>query len=270
MTYVSGMVQNWLQVALEQEDQGVYHAWLYSWSSFVKEMHTYFGIPDVAAEAAHSLDHLRMNPDDRIATYNIAFLRCSAQLQWSESAFCHRYYFGLPNRIQDIISTREGGKPSTFRTLYSTAISIDNYFWEWKRESGRALYSILQRTSYPECSQSISHSSMSDSDSNMEALESSDDFLTWRHTPSPGISDSGSGSLLSVSDSGSIVSQLSTSALSSAPQQIPSSELSDSHSALSFSTFSSVSEVPESSAKHESLVDSLSGLGSSLSSESLY
>jgi len=70
MTYVSGMVQDWLQVALEQEDRGVYHAWLYSWSSFVKEMHTHFGIPDIATEAAHSLDHLRMNPDDRIAIYS--------------------------------------------------------------------------------------------------------------------------------------------------------------------------------------------------------
>jgi len=52
MTYVSRVVQNWLQVALEQEDQGVHHAWLYSWSSFVKEIHTYFGIPDVVVKAA--------------------------------------------------------------------------------------------------------------------------------------------------------------------------------------------------------------------------
>jgi len=80
MTYVSGMVQDWLQVVLEQEDRGVHHAWLYSWSSFVKEMHTHFGIPDIAAEAAHSLDHLHMNPDDWIAIYNVAFLRYSAHL----------------------------------------------------------------------------------------------------------------------------------------------------------------------------------------------
>jgi len=66
---------------LEQEDQDVHHAWLYFWSSFVKEMHTHFGIPDVAVEAAHSLDHLCMNPDNRIAIYNIAFLQYSAQLQ---------------------------------------------------------------------------------------------------------------------------------------------------------------------------------------------
>jgi len=141
MTYVSRVVQNWLQVVLEQKDQGVHHAWLYSWSSFVKEMHTYFGIPDVAAEAAHSLDHLHMNPDDWIAIYNVAFLWYSAQLQWMESVLCHRYYSGLPDHIQDIISTREGGKPSTFQILYSTAISINNHFWEQKRESKRAPHS---------------------------------------------------------------------------------------------------------------------------------
>jgi len=270
MTYVSGLVQDWLQVALEQEDQGVHHAWLYSWPSFVKEMHTYFGIPDVAAEAVHFLDHLRMNPDDRITTYNIAFLWCSAQLQWSESAFCHRYYFGLPDRIQDIISTREGGKPSTFRTLYSTAVSINNHFWEWKCESERAPYFTPQRTSYPEYSQSVPRLPISDSNSDMEASESSDELYTWRHTPSLGISDSRSGLSSSVSDSGSMVSESSTSAPSSALQQIPLLELSDSHSVLSFSTSGSVSEVLESSTKLESLEGLLSGLGSSLSSESLY
>jgi len=264
------MVQDWLQVALEQEDQGVHHAWLYSWPFFVKEMHTYFGIPDIVAEAAHSLDHLHMNPDGQIATYNIVFLWYSAQLQWPESAFYHRYYFGLPDCIQDIISTHEGGKPSTFQTLYSTAVSIDNHFWERKRESGRAPYSTPQHTSYPECSQSVSQLSLADSGSDMEASNSSDGFPTWRHTPSPGVSDSRSGLLSSISDSGSIVSQSSTSTLFSAPQQIPSLELSDSRSALSFSTSGSVSEVPESSAKLKSLEDSLSGLGSSLSSESLY
>jgi len=104
----------------------------------------------------------------------------------------------------------------------------------------------------------------------MEASDSSDESPTWRHTPSPGISDSRSGLSSSVSDSGSIVSESSTSAPFSAPQQIPSSELSDSYSALSFSTSGSVSEVPEYSAKLESLEDSFSGLGNSLSSESLF
>jgi len=179
MTYVSGVVQDWLQVALEQEDQGVHHVWLYSWPSFVKKMHTYFGIPDVATESAHSLDHLHMNPDDQIAIYNIAFLQYSAQLQWTESALCHRYYSGLPDRIQNIISTCEGGKPSTFQTIYSTAISIDNHFWERKCKSERALHSAPQRSLYPECSESVSHLSISDFDSDIDASESSDIYPTW-------------------------------------------------------------------------------------------
>ena len=81
MTYVSRVVQDWLQVVLEQEDQGVHHAWLYSWPSFVKKIHTCFGIPDIVAEVAHSLDHLRMDSDNQIATYNVAFLQYSAELQ---------------------------------------------------------------------------------------------------------------------------------------------------------------------------------------------
>jgi len=74
---------------------------------------------------------------------------------------------------------------------------------------------------------------------------------------------------LSVSDSGSIVSK-SSSVLFSTPHQIPSVELSDSDSVLSFSISGSIPKVLESLVKLESLVDSLSGLGSNLSSESLY
>jgi len=75
---------------------------------------------------------------------------------------------------------------------------------------------------------------------------------------------------LSVSNSGFIVSKLSTSALFSTPQQIPWSELSDSDSVLSFSISGSVPKVPESLVKLESLVDLLSRLGNSLSLESLF
>jgi len=263
------MVQDWLQIALEQEDRGIHHAWLYFWPFFVKEMHTCFGIPDVVAEAAHSLDHLYMNPDDWIATYNVAFLWYSAQLQWTESALCHRYYSRLPNRIQDIISTREGGKPSTFQTLYSTAVSINNHFWKRKRESERAPHSAPQRFLSPEYSDSVSHLSISDPGSDIDASESSDIYSTWRYTLPLDISDSEFELSLSISDSGSIVSK-SSSVLFSTLQQIPSSELSDSDSVLSFSISGSVPKVLKSPVKLESLVDSLSELGNSLSSESLF
>jgi len=76
----------------------------------------------------------------------------------------------------------------------------------------------------------VSNLSLSDFNFNMGASESSDGFPAQQHTLSPDISDSDSGLSSSVSDSGSIVSELSTSALLSAPQQIPSSELSDSAS----------------------------------------
>jgi len=141
-------------------------------------MHTYFGIPDIVAEAAHSLDHLCMNSDNQIAIYNVVFLWYSANLQWTENALCHRYYFGLPDHIQDIISTYEGGKPSTFQTLYSTAVSINNHFWEQRCKSKRALHSTPQCSLYPECSESVSHLSISDPGSNVEASESSDKSST--------------------------------------------------------------------------------------------
>jgi len=267
MTYVSRVVQDWLQVALEQEDQGIHHAWLYSWPSFVKEMHTYFGILDVVAEAAHSLDHLRMNSDDQIASYNIAFLWYSTESQWTENTLCHRYYFyfGLPDCIQDIISTCEGGKPSTFQTLYSTAVSINNHFCKRKREFKRA----PQRSLYPEYSESVSsvsHLLLSNPSSDVEALESSDKSPTQQHILFPDLSNFVSELLLSISNFGFIVSKSFTSAPFSALQQILLSELSDS----AFLISGSGPRISESLVKLESLVDSLSGLGSNLSSESLF
>jgi len=111
--------------------------------------------------------------------------------------------------------------------------------------------------------------SISDPSFDIDASESSDIYSTWQHTPSPDISDSDSGLLSSISDSGSIVSK-SSSVLFSAPQQIPSSELSDSDSVLSCPTSGSVLRVSKSLVKLELLVDSLSRLGSSLSSELLF
>ena len=84
------------------------------------------------------------------------------------------------------------------------------------------------------------------------------------------LSDSISELSSSVSDSGSIVSKSSTSALFSALQQILSSRLSDSASVLSFSTSGSGLGTPESPVKLESLVDLLSRLGSNYSLESLF
>jgi len=69
-------------------------------------------------------------------------------------------------------------KPFTFQTLYSTAVSIDNHFWEQKHKSERAPHSTLQCFLYLECSESIPNLSLSDLSSNIKASESSDEFST--------------------------------------------------------------------------------------------
>ena len=80
------------------------------------------------------LDNLRMKPGDKISTYNVDFMRYASQLGWGNSVLCHRYYQGLPNQIQDPISTREQGKPTSFQDMYALAMTIDHCYWERDRE----------------------------------------------------------------------------------------------------------------------------------------
>jgi len=61
-------------------------------------------------------------------------MRYASQLGWENSVLCHRYYQGLPNRIQDPISTREQGKPTSFQDMYVLAMTIDHRYWEQDRE----------------------------------------------------------------------------------------------------------------------------------------
>jgi len=76
------------------------------------------------------LDNLCMKPSDKISTYNVDFMRYASQLGWENSVLCHRYYQGLPNRIQDPISTWEQGKPTSFQDMYALAMTIDHCYWE--------------------------------------------------------------------------------------------------------------------------------------------
>jgi len=84
------------------------------------------------------LDNLRMKPGDKISTYNVDFMRYTSQLGWGNSVLCHRYYQGLPNRIQDPISTQEQGKPTSFQDMYALAMTIDHHYWERDRERHHA------------------------------------------------------------------------------------------------------------------------------------
>jgi len=83
------------------------------------------------------LDNLHMKPSDKISTYNVDFMCYASQLGWRNSVLCHHYYQGLPNRIQDPISTREQGKPTLFQDMYALAITIDHCYWERDHERHR-------------------------------------------------------------------------------------------------------------------------------------
>ena len=130
MTYLTGVAQDWFEVGLNQEDQGIHQEWLTDWNLFVDELHRHFGLSDPVGEAANMLDNLRMKPGDKISTYNVDFMRYASQLGWGNSVLCHRYYQGLPNRIQDPISTREQEKPTSFQDMYALAMTIDHRYWE--------------------------------------------------------------------------------------------------------------------------------------------
>ena len=84
------------------------------------------------------LDNLCMKPSNKISTYNVDFMRYASQLGWRNSVLCYRYYQGLPNWIQDPISTWEQGKPTSFQDMYALAMTIDHRYWERDHKYHRA------------------------------------------------------------------------------------------------------------------------------------
>ena len=107
MTYLTGVAQNWFEVGLNQEDQNILQDWLSDWNLFVDELHRHFGLSDPISEAANILDNLCMKPDNKISSYNLYFMCYVSQLGWGNSVLYHCYYQGLPNWIQNPISTWE-------------------------------------------------------------------------------------------------------------------------------------------------------------------
>ena len=83
---------------------------------------------------ANMLDNLCMKPGNKISTYNVDFMCYASQLGWGNSILYHHYYQGLPNRIQDPISTQEQGKPTSFQDMYALAMTIDHRYWERDRK----------------------------------------------------------------------------------------------------------------------------------------
>jgi len=96
----------------------------------VDELHQYFGLSNPIGEAANMLDNLRMKPGNKIFTYNVDFICYASQLGWKNSVLCYCYYQGLPNQIQNPISTQEQEKPTLFQDMYALVMTIDHCYWE--------------------------------------------------------------------------------------------------------------------------------------------
>ena len=92
-------------MGLNQEDQDILQDWLSDWNLFVDELRWHFGPLDPIGKVANMLDNLCMKLGNKISTYNVDFMHYASQLGWRNSVLCHHYYQGLPNRIQDLIST---------------------------------------------------------------------------------------------------------------------------------------------------------------------
>ena len=138
MIYLTGVAQNWFEVGLNQKNQGILQDWLSNWNLFVDGLCWHFGLSDLVGEVANMLDNHCMKPSNKISTYNVDFMRYASQLGWRNGVLCHCYYQGLPNQIQDPISTQEQGKPTLFQDMYALAMTINHCYWEWDCECHHA------------------------------------------------------------------------------------------------------------------------------------
>ena len=71
MTYLTEVAQNWFEVGLNQENQGILQDWLSDCNLFVDKLCQYFGLSDLIGEMANMLDNLCMKPGNKISTYNM-------------------------------------------------------------------------------------------------------------------------------------------------------------------------------------------------------
>jgi len=92
MTYLFSVAQDWFKVILQQEDLSYTQPWLFTWHLFVDKLRVHFGLSDPVEDAANLIDNLRMKLGDKIVTYNMEFMRYTAQLNWGDSVLCHHFY----------------------------------------------------------------------------------------------------------------------------------------------------------------------------------
>jgi hypothetical protein len=133
LSYLRGMALEYFEPSLLET--GATPDWMDNWDAFVRNLRILFGPVDPTADAADSIDNLKMQDNQHIVKYNVDFSRLAIRTGWEDSVLRHRYYTGLAERIKDIMG--QHGKPPTLESMKLLAHSIDARYWERQREKSR-------------------------------------------------------------------------------------------------------------------------------------
>ena len=133
LSYLRGSALENFETAILEDD---YEPWMEDWSVFIQTLKSDFGPIDPRREAADKIDTLKMQDNQRITKYNIAFKKLSSKTGWDEAALSYRYYTGLPDRIKDAMAQRE--RPSSLAGLRELAQNLDARHWERQHEKSRS------------------------------------------------------------------------------------------------------------------------------------
>ena len=134
LSYLRGIALEYFEPFVIDFDS--YPAWMDNWSAFIITLHTQFGPIDPARDAENSIDHLKMQDNQRIVKYNIEFNRLAIHTSWDENILRHRYYTGLAEWIKDIMGHQV--KPATLDAMKLLAHTIDTRHWERIREKSHS------------------------------------------------------------------------------------------------------------------------------------
>src|SRR6185369_2164516 len=78
----------------------------------------------------------KMRNNQKLLKYNVEFQRLATRTSWDESALCHQYYAGLPDRIKDILALQS--KPKSLVELKAAAHTINTRYWECQQEKSHS------------------------------------------------------------------------------------------------------------------------------------
>jgi len=108
-------------------EQGYQTARVTLWAAFAQELETIFGDPDRVKRTTEKLVSLRINDNQHVHCYTVAFKECADELRWADDVLHSFYYQGLPDRIKDLWARTD--PPALYNTLVDEAQKADLCYW---------------------------------------------------------------------------------------------------------------------------------------------